>query len=79
MVRKYKVIPLGLSLSKILSDRNQLLVYKHAMGEVTVVTCLKNPNIIWPKTAFFYFCTFTSIFKTCIKQTSQQSASHAAI
>jgi hypothetical protein len=47
MVRKDKVMPLGLSLNKILSDRNQLLIYKDAMCDVmTFVRFLKNLNII---------------------------------
>lgn len=74
MVRKYKVIPLDLSLNKILRDWNQVFMCADPIRNVTFVYIHEIRKTISPKTLFFYFCIFTSIFKICIKQTSQQSA-----
>lgn len=52
MVRKYKVIPLDLSLNKILRDWNQLLMYVNPIRNVTFVYIHEILKTILPKLSF---------------------------
>jgi len=57
MVRKYKVIPLGLLLSKIFSDWNQLLMDKNPIRNITFVPHEILQTVL-PNTLFFLFLYF---------------------